>query len=357
MALTDERQAYPADSLRSFIAACVTASGANEQAAEAMADALTEAHLRGVETHGLRRLRPYIARMQSGGVEAAADPHIVDAGSMLRVDGRNGIGHHVAKRAAEAVSAAAAKSGIAIALVRNSNHFGFGGYYATQIARAGQIALVTSNGQVFVAPEGRTKALLSNNPFAIAAPMGKPDAFLELDLAMSVTSRANIVQAAKEGKPLAPGTAQDRHGKPTSDAAAALEGTLLALAGDRGFGLLFAIESITGVLAGGEAYADRVSSKEASPNAPEGTAHTLIAIDLESAFGADSYSARLNEMIARLHALPGATDARPVRYPGERRWTLRKQRLRDGVPLTKAERADLAELAKEFAIPLPHARQ
>jgi LDH2 family malate/lactate/ureidoglycolate dehydrogenase len=350
MALTAGARTYSADSIRHCVTACVSAAGAHGAAAAAFADAITEAHLRGVETHGLRRLRPYVARMRSGGVNASADPEIVEAGSMLKVDGRNGIGHHVAKCAAEAASKAAAKSGIAIALVRNSNHFGFAGYYATHIAQAGQIAIVTSNGQVFVAPEGRTRALLSNNPLAIAAPLCQPEAFLELDLATSVTSRANIVRAAKEGLPLPPGTAQDKTGRPTADAAAALEGTLLALAGDRGFGLLFALEAITGVLAGGDAYADRVSSKESTPDAPEGTAHTIIAIDLTFAFGTDSYCARLNDMIARLRALPGGPGARPARYPGERRWRLRAQRLRDGIPLEQSDAADLADLAQELGL-------
>ena len=145
-----------------------------------MADAVTEAHLRGVETHGLRRLRPYIERIRSGGVDAAARPQVGAKNALLIVDGRNGIGHHVATVAAKAVSDAARRFGIAVALVRNSNHFGFAGHYATMIAAERQLALVTSNGQVCVAPEGGTQSLLSNNPLAIAAPM-RADRFLELD--------------------------------------------------------------------------------------------------------------------------------------------------------------------------------
>ena len=113
------------------------------------------------------------------------------------VDGRNGIGHHVATETARAVSAAARQFGVAIALVHNSNHFGFAGYYATLIGQWGQISIVTSNGQVCVAPAGATEAMLSNDPLAIAAPTGRDDTFLEMDLATSVTSRANVVEAAK----------------------------------------------------------------------------------------------------------------------------------------------------------------
>ena len=71
--------------------------------------------------------------------------------------------------------------------MRNSNHFGFAGHYAAQIAAQGQVGIATSNGQVCVAPDGAMKPLLSNNPLAIAAPLPRPDAFFELDLATSVT--------------------------------------------------------------------------------------------------------------------------------------------------------------------------
>jgi LDH2 family malate/lactate/ureidoglycolate dehydrogenase len=245
----------------------------------------------------------------------------------VRIDGRNGIGHYVASFAANAVSDAARQFGIGIALVRNRNHFGFAGYYATLIAGRRQLGIVTSNGQVCVAPEGSTKPLFSNNPIAIAAPTGRLDSCLELDLATSITSRANVVEAARSGRLLPNGWAQDKNGTPTRDPAAALAGSLLAFGAEKGFGLLVALEALTGVISGG-AYADLVSSKEAAPDAPEGTAHTMIAIDLEKAIGADLYDQRLDDLLHRLKSLPTRSSAEPIRYPGERRWGLRQQRLK-----------------------------
>ena len=339
----------PAQWVEGLVRDTLAAAGAAADAADTMAKAITEAHLRGVETHGLRRLRPYVERLRSGGVDGKARPQVETRGALLMVDGRNGIGHYVASMAAQAVSEAARKSGIAIALVRNSNHFGFAGHYATSIAAQGQLGIVTSNGQVCVAPEGAKQALLSNNPLAIAAPLGSPDRFLELDLATSVTSRANIVAAARSGASLPGGLAQDADGSPTRDPAAALAGSLLAFGGAKGFGLLVALEAMTGVLAGG-AFADQVSSKEASPDAPEGTAHTLIAIDLATALGTQTYTQRLDELLARLDALPVNSAADPIRYPGERRWALRRERLHDGVPLSEAELADATRLASELGV-------
>jgi LDH2 family malate/lactate/ureidoglycolate dehydrogenase len=339
----------PAQWVHELVKSSLQAVGTSAESAQAMADAITEAHLRGVETHGLRRLRSYIARIRSGGVDGKARPQVSGKNALISVDGNNGIGHYVATCAAKAASNAARQSGIAIALVRNSNHFGFAGYYATLIAARKQLGIVTSNGQVCVAPEGAKKPLLSNNPLAIAAPLPNPDRFLELDLATSATSRANIVEAARSGAVLPPGWAQDADGNPTRSPGAALEGSLLAFGGSRGFALLVALEALTGVLCGG-AFADQVSSKEAAPNAPEGTAHTMIAIDLEAAVGADSYSDRLEQLVGRLLALPRSAAADAIRYPGERRWKLRSERLRHGIPLSDAEIRDAVRLVKELGI-------
>lgn len=341
--------ALRAGDLRAAVWACARAAGVAEGAAEALADHLTEAHLRGIETHGLRRLRPYLARIAAGGVNGQAAPCIEERGALLRIDGANGIGHHVARVAADAALAQARTHGVGVALVRNSNHFGFAGYYATRIAAAGMLGLVTSNGQVMVGPEGALKPLFSNDPLAIAAPYAGGRMF-ELDMALSVTSRQNILRAAKEGRPIPPGTALDCDGNDTTDAAAALEGLLLAFGGPRGFALLGAIEVMTGVLSGG-AYADLVASKEASPAAPEGTAHFMLAIDLEAAVGAANFEARLADLVTRLETLPVRAGAPAPRAPGTRRWRLRAERLANGVPLHPDERADLAALCAGLGVP------
>lgn len=334
--------------LRGMIASCLQAAEVPEAIRNTMADALTEAHLRGIETHGLRRLKPYIERIALGGVDGAAAPRLVRRGAVLLVDGCNGIGHHVAAVAADAVSAVAREHGVGVALIRNSNHFGFAGYYATRIAAKGQVSLVTSNGQVCVAPTGAQRALFSNDPVAIAAPVG-PDTYVELDMATSVTSRAKIAQAMEESGRISRGLATDEDGHPTEDAAAALKGSLLPFGGDKGFALLFAIEVLTGVLTGG-AYADLVSSKEGAPDAPEGVAHFLMAIDLELTLGSDRFGRRLQDLIHRLETLPMKATAEPPRYPGRRRGELRRQRLRDGVPLSRADFDRLAALAVELGV-------
>ncbi|WP_046869169.1 Ldh family oxidoreductase [Microvirga massiliensis] len=339
----------PAGWVSDTIEAILEKIGVTPPARQSMARALTEAHLRGVETHGLRRLRPYVERIRSGGVSGSAEPQVRADRAVIRIDGRNGIGHYVASVAADTVAKAASHYGIAIASINNSNHLGFAGYYASLIAQRDQIGIVLSNGQVCVAPTGARRAFLSNNPIAIAAPMRATGQMLELDLAMSATSRANVVAAAKRGGLLPEGWAQDPQGYPTQDAKRALEGSLLAFGGDRGFAFLFALEVLVGLLGGG-VFADGVSSKEASPNTPEGTSHTMIAVDLAFFGGSDNFKNRMDEYAARLKALPLREAGLSLRYPGERRWSLRRERMARGIPLSASDLRDIVQLATEFGV-------
>jgi len=340
--------------LRRVVLDCLKAADIPDAPAANMADMTVEAHLRGVITHGVRRLPPYIDRIRRGSVDAAAEPEIKATGGILMVDGKNGIGHHVATVAADAVSDKARELGVAMAVVRNTNHFGFAGYYASRLAERGQIAMVVSNGTVMVGPPGAKQSLLSNDPIAISAPLGRggplgPDGPFELDMATSVTSRANIALAAELGQAIAPGLAQDPDGQPTEDAAQGLLGTLLPFGGEKGFAFLFGLEILCGVLGGGP-YGPLLASKESEPGTPEGVGNFLLAIDIDKTIGQDAFRARLADLVARLQALPMADGLPAPRYAGQRRWALRRDRLAGGVPLIGPDLDKLMKLAGDLGV-------
>ena len=322
--------------------------GASEKAAGNLSDALTEAHLRGVETHGIRRLRPYVERIVLGSVDAQADPAFKEKGSLVVVDGKNGIGHHVAAMTADIVREMAREHGVALAVIRDSNHFGFAGYYATRIAKYGQIGFVISNGQVCVSPPGGKAPVFSNNPVAIAAPLGE-DRYFELDMATSVISRAKIAKAAERGELIPLGLAADEEGRETRNPHDALRGSLLPFGGEKGFAFLYAMEVLTGILSGG-AFARQVSSKESNPAAPERVSQFVMAIDIESAIGVNSFTDRLDDLIEMVRSIPRGEDYPDLRFPGQRRWQLRGQRLEKGIPLSPSEHADLMKLMNQYGV-------
>src|SRR5690606_28704044 len=155
----------------------------------------------------------------------------------------------VGAHALRAALAAAAETGIAVALCHGSNHFGPIAPYALQAAQRGFASLIASNATTTIAPSGGSDARLGNNPMGFGFPNPGGDPVI-LDMAISVVARAKIRDAAKAGQPIPEGWATDADGRPTTDPKAALDGFLLPVGGYKGYGLSAAVDMLTGVLSG-----------------------------------------------------------------------------------------------------------
>src|SRR6185437_16466926 len=84
----------PADRVRVFLETALKSVGTAEDSAAAVASALTEASLRGVDSHGIRLLLHYVKVVESGRINPK--PHLSFARSGAStgvVDGDNGFGH------------------------------------------------------------------------------------------------------------------------------------------------------------------------------------------------------------------------------------------------------------------------
>jgi LDH2 family malate/lactate/ureidoglycolate dehydrogenase len=184
----------------------------------------------------------------------------------------------------------------------------------------------------------------------VAAPIGKGE-YMEFDMATSVVSRAKIAEAATRSDPLPAGWAVDETGRDTRDASAALQGSLLPFGGQKGYALVFALEVLIGVLSGG-AYADLVSSKEAAPDVPEKVSHFFLAVDLKRSLGVEPFVQRMQDLVRRVVDLPVGPGVAPIRYPGQRRWKLRRKRFSQGIPLVDKDYQHLIDLARMLDVKL-----
>ena len=343
---------FDAEQLIAFAESIASQAGAHQEAAHDLATAMVDADLRGVHTHGIRRLAPYAQRIRAGSVDGDARPSAQTTDGSIRVNGHNGVGHHVARYACDRLIELSSHHGIAAAAVFNSNHFGSAGYYATYLAQHGMIGIVTSNGTPCVAPIGGVDAFFSNNPFAIAAPLGS--GFVELDLALSSISRARVAQALEAGVSIPSDWAFGPDGRSTTDPATALAGTMQPFGGERGLALLFALELLSGVLSGA-AVADEVAPKDKSDR-PEGTGHFMIGIRIDRFGTHEWFEERLAGMVQRMKSARLVEGAEVPRFPGERRHALRAQRLSDGVPLTLPTVESLQKLAQSYGMTFPKQR-
>ncbi len=286
--------------------------GVDEKPAAIVASVLVEADKRGVASHGVARLPSYIKRVQMGLLQPNARPQIVkDGQTLMLLDGCNGFGAVAGVEAAELAATRAAELGMCWVSVRNNNHIGMLGYYSQLLAQRSLVGIVMCNASPAVAAYGGKRAVLGTNPLSIAVPGdGEP---IVLDMATTTVARGKIRRAAAEGKSIAPGLALDFDGNPTTDAAAALKGTLASLGGPKGYGLAVMIELMSGLVSGGKFLTDVKQATDLTGTA--GQCFTIIAAAIGRISDRETYADRLNtaRSIIRNSGHPDAT----IYLPGE----------------------------------------
>ncbi|HOP63718.1 MAG TPA: Ldh family oxidoreductase, partial [Spirochaetota bacterium] len=124
------------DLVRDFMRDVFIKIGVPEKDAEVSADVLIESDKRGIDSHGLNRMKPiYYDRIKEGIQLPVTDFEIVkESPATAVIDGHNGMGHVIAKRAMDMAMEKAEKYGLGMTAVRNSTHYGIAGYYALMAA-------------------------------------------------------------------------------------------------------------------------------------------------------------------------------------------------------------------------------
>lgn len=135
---------------RGYCVSVLTASGVERSCAEAVADALIDAELTGVSTHGVSRLAVYMQRMDAGVMSRENNIRIVrESTSTLVVDAGNSLGAAAAKFAMERCIAKAKETGCCFASVHSSQPLRHRRLLYKACCRAGydRICLHQSQGQ------------------------------------------------------------------------------------------------------------------------------------------------------------------------------------------------------------------
>ena len=172
------------------------------------------------------------------------------------------------------------------------------------------------------APWGGSKGVFGTNPIAFAAPRrsGPP---LVIDLSLSKVARGKVMLAAKQDEPIPEGWALDANGQPTTDAEAAMQGTMLPMGDAKGAALVLMVEILAAALTGAR-FGFEASSFFTAEGAPPGVGQFLVAVD-PGVFSGDAFAERLETLIGAILQQEGA------RLPGTRRLALRAAAARDGV--------------------------
>ncbi len=257
------------------------------------------------------------------------DPDLIDAGG--------GMAYAACALAVRESIARARAHGVAFAGVTHSNHFGATALHLTPAAEAGFVGLACGNSPAAMAAWGGKTPLFGTNPIAAVFPRRGREP-LVIDLSLSEVARGKIMVAGQQGKSIPSGWALDRHGRPTTDPKAALEGSMLPAGGVKGAMLALIVELTVCALTGAAFGFEADSFFAETGNRPR-IGQAFLVIDPAALAGAEVYHARLETLIAAMLADEG------VRLPGARRQQLARQSRETGIAVADGLHGQLQALA------------
>jgi ureidoglycolate dehydrogenase (NAD+) len=340
-----ERFLIAAEPLRAFAREIFVKAGLPAGHAAITADVLVWADLRGLPSHGVLRIPRYVTWIGSGLANAKAVPKaVLRKGAVAKIDGEGAIGPAAMACGVDVAIAQAREHAVGWVLVQDHTHAGAIGFYAARVADAGFAAIVMSALRPFMAYHGTRGSAVSTNPLAIAMPGG-----LLLDMSTSASSRGKLELAKTTGKPLAPGIALDREGRPTTDPKAAE--TLTPMAGPKGAGLSLMIEALTSVALGNPLIATALTDPKLMTKFRQNS--LVVAMDPTALGDADRLKANVAALAQTIKAQPRAEGFDEILMPGERGARDMERRSREGISIPDKTWKQIAEVAQTFGVTPP----
>jgi L-2-hydroxycarboxylate dehydrogenase (NAD+) len=325
---------------------------------------LITADKRGIDSHGVGRFKPiYVDRIRTGILNPVTEFEVVREGQTTAViDGHNGMGHVIGKRAMQMTIDKARASGLGMAVVRNSTHYGAACYYPLMAIAAGMIGLTGTNARPSIAPTWGVENMLGTNPMTWGMPTDEAFPFM-IDCATSVTQRGKIEVYARTGKPTPEGWVIGEDGRYRTDteqilvdlvkgkaALTPLGGLGEETAGYKGYGYAMVVEMLSAALQQG-AFLKALSGFDAAGNRiPYPLGHFVLAISVEAFTELDAFKKTTGDICRALRNSRKAPGAERIWTPGEKEhdaWLARKDR---GVPFGESLQAEFRTLRDELGL-------
>ncbi len=311
-----------------LVVAALTGAGAKKKNISCLADSIIETELAGMAGHGFFWLPIYCQHLKSGKLDGKARPKVERLSRVaFRADAAHGFAHPAIEKGFARLVPAARKHGIAALAIHNSYNAATLGHHTARLAREGLIGFGFTNSPAAIAPVGGRKPVIGTNPLSLAVPDGKGGVAILIDQSSSVIAKSAVMKAAGEQKPIPLGWALDAEGKPTSDAAAALKGSMAPTGGHKGFGQGLIVEIMAGALSGA-LLGPVMGSFSADDGKHVDSGQFFIAIDPER-FSAGLFGQRIENLSKSILAQEGA------RLPGMRRSAARKELKKRGLTLPR----------------------
>jgi len=351
------------DVLYEFMTAVFTRTGLSESDAITCADVLIKSDLRGIESHGVGRLRMYYERLKAGLIETQSSLTVVrESPTTAVIDGNHSMGMLVATRSMQMAIDKAKQFGMGAVAVRNSTHFGIDGYYPLMAVEQNMIGMSFTNARPCVSPTHGTQPTLGTNPISFGAPTDEECPFL-YDGATSITQRGKIEVLARAEKPVPAGWVVDSHNEAMTDADEILQqilkdeaallplgGSSELLGGHKGYCLSTIVEILSSALQSG-AFLFQLSGLD-----PEGNpsrfrvGHFFMAMNIENFLPVDEFKKNIGDLLRTLRSTRKAPGQPRIYTAGEKEFEMEKTIKQEGVPVNRNLRKDILYLQHELGL-------
>lgn len=356
----------PVETMRRFMEEVFTRSGVPADEAKVCADVLVASDLRGIESHGVQRLKMYYDRIKSGQQMAVTNFEILKEGPTTAVvDGHYGMGMVIGTRSMQMAIDKAKQYGMGSVAVRNSTHFGIDGYYANMALQQGCIGMSFTNARPSISPTFGVQPLLGTNPIAFGAPTDEDCPFL-FDAATSIIQRGKVEVYNRKNKPIPPGWVIAPDGNPMTDAAEILaalpkdKAALLPLGGPgeessgyKGYGLATIVEILCASLQDGGFLTDMLGFDKQGNKTPFMVGHFFMAINIESFMGLDSFKKTTGEILRTLRNSNRVPGEDRIYTAGEKEFELEKIVPEQGIAIVPSIQKDMVAIQKELGLNYP----
>lgn len=349
------------DTMEKFMVDVFMGAGVPEEDARICADVLITSDKRGIDSHGIGRLKLiYYDRIKDGILSPVTNMEIVKEGPTTAViDGHNGMGHVIGKKSMELAIKKAREYGMGMVAVRNSTHYGIAGYYALMAADQDQIGMTGSNARPSIAPTFGVENMLGTNPLVFGVPTDEEFPFV-IDCATSVTQRGKIELYARENREMPSGWVIDLDGKSKTDpqqvlvdlvegraALTPLGGIGDENAGYKGYGYATLVEILSSALQGG-AFLKMLLGLENGKKVPHRLGHFFMAIDISHFIEVESFRKTTGDILRELRNSRKAPGESRIYTAGEKEYEAWLDRKSKGVPVGEVLQKEMKELQREL---------
>lgn len=276
---------------------------------------------------------------------------LVDAGTLLNLDGQQGYGQITGAQAMALGIERARQQGSCIVSLARSHHLGRIGHFAEMAVAQGLVSLHFVNviSRPVVAPFGGGDGRFGTNPCCIGIPLKGREPFL-LDFATSRVAQGKMRVAHNKGQQVPEGYLIDELGQPTTDPGVVvvpqsngLLGALLTFGEHKGYGLAVACELLGGALTGGGTWHHPADNRRAVINSMLTILIDPVRLGTQAIFEQEAPA-----FADWLRQSPSRTGG--VRIAGEPERAARAERARTGITVDAATWSELQASAAKVGL-------